>query len=99
MHQDKQIIIAFYNKVISTQESLSANSIRRIATYLGNPYAFITWSRKDLYRYNKNAQVSDYLSDILFLVDLMNKNFLPFRYWGKTTLICIRDFLQTRSLK
>ena len=48
MHQDKQIIIAFYNKVISTQESLSANSIRRIATYLGNPYAFITWSRKDL---------------------------------------------------
>lgn len=99
MHQDKQIIIAFYNKVISTQESLSANSIRRIATYLGNPYAFITWSRKDLYRYNKNAQVSDYLSDILFLVDLMNKNFLPFRYWGKDHIDMHTRFLANKKFE
>ena len=99
MHQDKQIIIAFYNKAISTQESLSAKSIRRIATYLGNPYAFITWSRKDLYRYNKNAQVSDYLSDILFLVDLMNKNFLPFRYWGKDHIDMHTRFLANKKFE
>ena len=99
MHQDKQIIIAFYNKVISTQENLSAKSIRRIATYLGNPYAFITWSRKDLYRYNKNAQVSDYLSDILFLVDLMNKNFLPFRYWGKDHIDMHTRFLANKKFE
>ena len=97
MHQDKQIIIAFYNKAISTQESLSAKSIRRIATYLGNPYAFITWNRNDLYRYNKNAQVSDYLSGILFLVDLMNKDFLPFRYWGKDHIDMHTRFLANKK--
>lgn len=99
MHQDKQIIIAFYNKVISTQESLSAKSIRRIATYLGNPYAFITWNRNDLYRYNKNAQVSDYLSGILFLVDLMNKDFLPFRYWEKDHIDMHTRFLANKKFE
>ena len=99
MHQDKQIIIAFYNKAISTQESLSAKSIRRIATYLGNPYAFISWNRNDLYRYNKNAQVSDYLSGILFLVDLMNKDFLPFRYWGKDHIDMHTRFLANKKFE
>lgn len=99
MHQDKQIIIAFYNKVISTQENLSAKSIRRIATYLGNPYAFIKWNRNDLFRYNKNAQVSDYLSGILFLVDLMNKDFLPFRYWGKDHIDMHTRFLANKKFE
>ena len=41
------------------------------------------WNRKDLYKYNQNAEVSDYLNDILLNVDLMNKDFWPFRYFGK----------------
>ena len=49
MHQGNKTIIVFYNKIICSYENLSAKSIRRIATYLGNPYAFIMWDRKDLY--------------------------------------------------
>ena len=41
------------------------------------------WNRKDLYKYNQNAEVSDYLNDILLNVDLLNKDFWPFRYFGK----------------
>lgn len=93
MHQGNKTIIVFYNKIICSYENLSAKSIRRIATYLGNPYAFIMWDRKDLYKYNKNAQVSDYLSDILFFVDLMNKDFFSFRYWGKDRIDMHTKFL------
>lgn len=76
-------ILNFYNKIIENQDDLTAKSIRRISTYFGNPYSYIKWNRKNLFKYNKDAVVSDYLNDILFSVDLMNKDFLPFRYWGK----------------
>lgn len=93
IHHNEEVVKAFYKKIISSCDDLSAKSIRRIATYLGNSYTFITWNRKDLYKYNENAQVSDYLSDILFTVDLMNKDFLPFRYWGKDHIDMYTRFL------
>lgn len=81
--QSNRKIVQFYNEIIVSQENLTAKSIRRIASYLDFPYSFITWNRKDLYKYNHNAEVSDCLNDILLNVDVMNTNFLPFRYWGK----------------
>lgn len=33
------------------------------------------------------------MSNILFRVDLMNKNFLPFRYWGKDNVDMFTRFL------
>lgn len=86
-------IVEFYNDIIITQEDLTAKSIRRIASYIGLPYSFIMWNRKDLYMFERNAEVSDYLNDILFYVDLMNKDFLPFRYWGKDHIDMYTKFL------
>lgn len=100
MHRNNETIIDFFNEITSSHENLSAKSIRRIATYLGNPYAFITWNnRKDLYKYIKNAQISDYLNDILFTVDLMNKDFLPFRYWGKDHIDMYMRFLVNKKFE
>ena len=100
MHRNNETIIDFFNEITSSHENLSAKSIRRIATYLGNPYAFITWNnRKDLYKYIKNAQISDYLNDILFTVDLMNKDFLPFRYWGKDHIDMHMRFLVNKKFE
>jgi hypothetical protein len=73
----------FFEQVLLEEEYLSAKSIKRIAISLGDEYGYIRWNRKNLYKYNENACVSDYLSDILSRVDLMNKDFLPFRYWSK----------------
>lgn len=81
--QNSDKILRFYNEIITSQENLTAKSISRIASYLDSPYSFIMWNRKDLYKYSYDAEVSDYLNDILFNVDIMNTNFLPFRYWGK----------------
>lgn len=86
-------ILDFYNKIINSQENLTAKSIRRIAEYRGSAYSFIMWNRKDLYKYNQNAEVSDYLNDILLNVDLMNKDFWPFRYFGKDHIDMHTQFL------
>lgn len=91
--KDNGKILDFYNKIIEKQDGLTAKSIRRISTYFGNPYSYIMWNRKNLFKYNKDAVVSDYLNDILFSVDLMNKNFLPFRYWGKNHIDMYTRFL------
>ena len=93
MQRNNEIIIKFYNDIISTQENLTAKSISRIATYMGHPYSFITWKRKDLYKYIRNAEITDYLSDILSRMDMMNKNFLPFRFWGKDHIDMFTRFL------
>ncbi len=91
--KERKSVAEFYNKIIIKQEGLTAKSIRRIASYLGSPYSFITWNRKDLYKFDYNAEVSDFLNDILFYVDLMNKDFLPFRYWGKNHIDMYTKFL------
>ena len=93
LKKDSDKIVDFYNEIITTQENLTAKSIRRIASYFDSPYSFIMWNRKDLYEFDYNAEVSDYLDDILFLVDLMNKNLLPFRYLGKDHIDMYTKFL------
>lgn len=93
MRKDNSKIIDFYKKIIAEQDNLNAKSLRRISTYFGKPYSYINWNRKNLFKYNENAVVSDYLSDILFYVDIMNKDFLPFRYWGKDHINMYTKFL------
>lgn len=46
--KDNGKILDFYNKIIETQDNLTAKSIRRISTYFGNPYSYIKWNRKNL---------------------------------------------------
>lgn len=93
MRKDNSKIIDFYKKIIAEQDNLNAKSLRRISAYFGKPYSYINWNRKNLFKYNEDAVVSDYLSDILFYVDIMNKDFLPFRYWGKDHINMYTKFL------
>lgn len=93
MRKDNSKIIDFYKKIIAEQDNLNAKSLRRISAYFGKPYSYINWNRKNLFKYNEDAVVSDYLSDILFCVDIMNKDFLPFRYLGKDHINMYTKFL------
>lgn len=83
LKKDNSKILNFCDKLIEKQDYLTAKSICRISTYLGNRYFYIEWNRRNLFKYNKEAIISDYLNDILSVVDFKNKDFLPFRYWGK----------------
>ncbi|SQC97262.1 Uncharacterised protein [Fusobacterium necrophorum subsp. necrophorum] len=89
----REKIVYFYNEIIIKQENLDCKKHSENAQFLGSPYSFIMWNRKDLYKFKHNAEVSDYLNDILFYVDLMNKDFLPFRYWGKDHIDMHTKFL------
>lgn len=93
MQKNNKKIINFYNNIIKGQENLTAKSIRRIATYIGDKISYINWNRKNLYKYNKNALISNDLDHILHTVDFMNKDFFSFRYWSKTHIDMYEKFL------
>lgn len=76
-------IETFFRGIIVREDSLSAKSIKRIAVYLGDAYGYIQYLRENLYDPNAGESISDTLNEILFRVDLHNKDYLPFHYWGK----------------
>ncbi len=75
-------ISSFFRTLVKEDDSLSAKSIRRISFYLNESYEYINWDRKNLYIYNYESNISKFISDILLQMDLMYKDFLPFKYWG-----------------
>lgn len=77
----------FFRRLIKKESLLTAKSIKRIALYLGNGYDYIQYIRENLYDSRVDGGISDELNEVFSTVDILNKDFLPFRYWGKITLI------------
>lgn len=86
--------MSFFKNLIIGETYLLARSIKRIAVYLHDDYGYIKWDRENLYDLNNVVPISDSLNDIFFSVDLMNKDFLPFRYWSKEHIDMHTRFLQ-----
>lgn len=93
LRRNNSVIIDFFNRIRINHNNLTAKSVFRISSYLGDPYDFINWNRKNLYQYNDTAMISDYLCDILHNVDWMNKDFLPFRYFSRDKIEISKPFL------
>ena len=93
LRRNNSVIIDFFNRIRINHNNLTAKSVFRISSYLGDPYDFINWNRKNLYQYNETAMISDYLRDILHNVDWMNKDFLPFKYFSRDKIEINRQFL------
>jgi len=87
-------ITDFFHSLINYEQTLPAKSIKRIARYLGDEYGYIGWNRENLYVFNENANISDFMGNILLEIDLKNKGFLPFRYWGKDHIDMHTKFLK-----
>lgn len=87
-------ITDLFKKLIIEEECLTAKSVKRISTYLNDPYGYINWHKKNLYTYQPEAVISDVMSEILLTVELMNKDFLPFRYWRKDHIEMHTKFLK-----
>lgn len=85
--------VLFFKNLIAEEFSLSAKSIKRIATYLQDDYGYIKWNRKNLYDAGNKRKISDFLDNILLRIDIMDKNFLPFRYWSQEHIDMNTQFL------
>ena len=85
----------FFESIIESDYTLSAKSIKRIASFLGEKHGYIHWQRKNLYDLSRRETdgISDEMDHLLFRVDIHDKGFLPFRYWGKDNINEYRRFL------
>lgn len=78
--QDERIT-EFFNSILNQQNFTMAKSIHRISAYLGHPYQYINLKKDNLFNPNANP-VSETFEWFLHYIDLMEKNLLPFRFWG-----------------
>lgn len=92
-HGDGEIKL-FFEMLVREEEDLSAKSIKRIAAFLGDQYSYIRWNRINHFTDIEQAIISDYLHKILFRVDLIDKDFLPFRYRWKNQIDMFEKFLK-----
>lgn len=92
-------ITAFFRSLINTDNTLSATSIGKIAVFLGQEYDYINWERENLYVYDKNARISEYMNNLMFNIDCYEKDFLPFRYFGENTINIFNQFLDEEKSK
>ena len=83
----------FFNEIIISKKSISSKSIRRISGYFDEPYSYIKWDRDNKYVNIDNYEISDYLNKVLLNVDMYNKDYMPFRYWGKNHIQKFSKFL------
>lgn len=90
---DDTNIVAFFEKLIIQEKQLMAKSIKRISTYLQDKYGYIKWNRENLFDIDSGTIISDFLNDVLFRVDLMNKDYFDFRYFGKDHIDVHTEFL------
>ena len=95
IHKYKLKVFPFFESLIESDNTLSAKSIKRIASFVGNNYGYIHWAKKNLYDDNKSEadEISEEMNRLLFRVDIHDKGFLPFRYWGRDNINEYRRFL------
>lgn len=84
----------FFYRLVADESRITAKGLRRIATYLGKPYGYIEWERDNLYVKQEKCKISHRMSSVLSRVELMNKEFFPFRYWGENHIDMRSRFLE-----
>lgn len=95
--QDDSDIIIFFKEVVDNDSQLMAKSIKRISIYLKDKYGYIKWNRRNFYKFENGVDISEIMDNILFKMNLLNKNFLPFRYWGKDHIDMHTKFLSVEK--
>lgn len=74
-------ITSFLNAIWKQPSFTMAKSIRRISKYLKLPYRYIDLLKDNLFNSNANP-VSETFLQLLYRVDIVEKELLPFRFWG-----------------
>lgn len=103
-------IFYFFQELIGKEDALTAKSIKRISSYLNDEYGYIKRDRNNLLTLKTEPFLSDFIKNILRLVDLLYRDHLPFdymfdepRYWydkflscDKGVILMINQFLEKK---
>lgn len=92
LKNDKKIL-GFFDELIKNESQLTAKSIKRISVYINKKYDYINWNRENLYSESEDKNISNFLNKILFKIDFEDKDFMPFRYFGKDNIKMHLEFL------
>lgn len=94
---DKRIV-KFFETILYRPDFTMSKGIHRISEYLGHLYQYINIEKNNLF--NPNAIcVSDTFVKFLYRIDLMEKELLPFRFWGINKFQSEVSFLATDKKK
>lgn len=81
----------FFQNLIHDSDFLLGRSIRRIATYMNTPYGYITWNKHNVR--DNTYEVPQDIEKLTLYIDSDDKDFLPFRWWGRSHIEMHRTFL------
>lgn len=87
-------ITNFLNAIWKQPSFTMAKSIRRISKYLKLPYRYIDLLKDNLFNSNADS-VSETFLQFLYRVDMVEKELLPFRFWGANSFQKEVKFLAT----
>ena len=90
--ENNEDIVCFFNGLLDDSRFVLAKSIKRMSSYFGKPYNYITLNKENLYVLRK-TEISEDFKHILYRIDLMEKELLPFRFWGIENFHLYRRFL------
>lgn len=85
-------ITTFFESLLTDYNFISAKSLKRLCVYLKRDYDYINQSKINLCC-SSFKKISKDFEDILFRVDLFEKELLPFRYWSLESFKSNIEFL------
>lgn len=92
---DDEKIKKFFEQLIIDPSFLLARSLKRIATYMRTPYKYIEWNKENVR--NDSFMVPEVIDNLTSHIDLADKDFLPFRWWGRDHIEMHRTFLDVNK--
>lgn len=88
---DDESIRSFFAQLIKDPSFLLARSLKRIASYTSTPYGYTEWRKSNVR--DESYVIPEIIDSLTAHIDLAEKYFLPFRWWGRTRIEMHRIFL------
>lgn len=86
-------IDSFFKYLINNENFTYAKSIKRISNVISENSNYIKWTKINLCN-SSNSKISNNLNNLLFSIDLFDKELLPFRYFSKKHIEFRKNFLK-----
>ena len=87
----------FFQQLIDNPDFLLARSMKRIAAYVGMPYGYIQWNKAN--KRDDEYDVPQIIERLTSHIDLAEKYFFPFRWWGRTHIEMHNTFLDVDKIE